>query len=217
MRPIVLTVVAMSASAELDHFARPHLAPLSLVELGLEDKPFDMDTLRRAAQSKFATLMEEAETKARHDPAVLKAQGALHVSEEKFKADSHKASDLLSSIKMRMAQSRKRLEDQEKSAPMEAQKIKEFIQEEGKKLETTEKKLMELQQKKITASFAELPVHFDASSLLEKQVENAKAQQEIHAAEKALGELGGKIKKRIDSLTQMLNTPGKQFPGEIVL
>lgn len=206
-----------SVAADVQPFSHPHLAPLSLVELGLEDKPFDMDTLRKAAAKKFTALMEEAEAKARHDPAVLQAQANLHESEEKFSVDSHRASDLLSSIKQRMAQSRKNLEEQEKDAPIEAAKIKDFIKKENAKLETTEKKLMQIQQKKITASFAEMPVRMDASSLLQTQADNAKAQQEIKAAEKALGDLGTKIKKRIDSLTQMLHTPGKQFPGEVVL
>jgi hypothetical protein len=217
MRIVLIPLLSTSCLGDLQKVVRPHLAPLSLVELGLDDKPFDIETLRNAAQSKFIILMEEAEAKARHDPAVMKAQEVLHKSEERFQADSHRAADLLSSIKMRMEQSRKNLEEQEKDAPLEAQKIKEFIEGENQKLEETEKKLMQLQQKKITASFAELPVHMDVSSLLEKQPDNAKAQQEIHAAEKALTELDNKIKKRIDSLTQMLNTPGKQFPGEIVL
>jgi hypothetical protein len=218
MRFITLAgALAFTASADIEHMARLHMAPLSLVELGLEDKPFDMETLKKAAQKKFMALMEEAEVKARHDPAVMKAQDEMHKSEAKFEADSHKATDLLKSIKERMAQSEKNLEEQQKTAPREAEKIKQFINEENRKLEATEKKLMQLQQKKITASFAEMPIHFEASSLLEKQPDNAKAQQEIHAAEKALNELGSKIKKRIDSLTHMLNTPGKQFPGEIVL
>ena len=198
-------------------FKAPHLAPLSLVELGLDEKPVDLDSVRNAAQHKFAALMEEAESKARHDPAVMKAQEQLHKSEEKFNVDSHKATDLLKSIKDRMAQSRKNLEQQEKDAPAEAAKIKEFIQKENSKLEETEKKLMAIQQKKITASFAEMPVPVASSSLLQTQGDNAKAQQEIHAAEKALGDLGKKIKNRIDSLTHMLQTPGKQFPGEVVL
>jgi hypothetical protein len=217
MRFLTSVLLCASASANLPPFAKPHLAPLSLVELGLDDKPFDMDTLRKAAQKKFTMLMEQAESNARHDPSVIRAQEALHNSERKFESDSHKASELLNSIKQRMAQSRKNLEEQERDAPREAQKVKDFIQEENSKLEKTEKKLMQLQQKKITASFAEMPVQVDASSLLEKQADNAKAQQEIHAAEKALGELGTKIKKRIDTLTHMLNTPGKQFPGEVVL
>lgn len=215
----VLPLIGMigSVAADLKPFSHPYFAPLSLVELGLEDKPFDMDTLRKAAAKKFTALMEEAETKARQDPAVIKAQADLHESEERFSSDSHKASDLLSSIKQRMALSRKNLEEQEKDAPVEAAKIKDFIKKENAKLEVTEKKLMQIQQKKITASFAEMPVRIDASSLLQTQADNAKAQQEIRTAEKALGELGTKIKKRIDSLTQMLHTPGKQFPGEIVL
>jgi hypothetical protein len=147
----------------------------------------------------------------------MKAQEQLHKSEEKFNVDSHKATDLLKSIKDRMAQSRKNLEQQEKDAPAEAAKIKDFIRKENSKLEEKEKKLMAIQQKKITASFAEMPVPVLSSSLLQTQGDNAKAQQEIHAAEKALGDLGKKIKNRIDTLTHMLQTPGKQFPGEVVL
>ena len=213
----IASALAISASGELQHVSHPHLSPLSLVELGLEDKPFDMETLREAAKKKFTALMEEAEVKARHDPAVMKAQAEMHNSELKLEADSHKATDLLKSIKLRMAESKKNLEEQETNAPIEAAKIHQFIDEENKKLETTEKKLMQLQQKKITASFAEMPVQVSAASLLEKTADNAKAQQEIHAAEKALSQLGSKIKKRIESLTNMLQTPGKQFPGEIVL
>lgn len=210
-------VLAGVVTCEIQPFVHPHMEPLSLVQLGLEEKPMDMAALRKAAQKKFATLMQEAETKAAHDPAVLKAQEAVRESEAKYEADSKQASGLLKSIKERMKQSKKDISTQEQAATVEASKIRKFVEEENAKLEATEKKFMELQQKKITASFAEIPVHVDSSSLLQKGGENSKAQQKIHAAEKALSELDAKIKKRVETLTHMLNTPGQQFPGEVVL
>lgn len=213
----VFPALVAFVSADIKPFTHPHMEPLSLVQLGLEEKPVDMATLRKAAQKKFVALMQEAENKASHDPAVLKAHEAVRVSEAKFAADSKQATGLLMSIKERMNQSKKDISVQEKNAAIEAKKIRKFVEEENSKLEATEKKFMELQQKKITASFAELPVHVDTSSLLQKSGDNSKAQQKIHAAEKALSELDAKIKKRVETLTHMLNTPGQQFPGEVVL
>ena len=216
--PVVIAAIVGSSSADFHGFVRPHLEPLSLVQLGLEEKPMEVAALRAAAKKKFMNLMQQAEDKATHDPKVIKADKALLASEAKFKTDSHKASDLLGSIKKRLAKSKADVAQQEKDAAVEARKIHEFTEKENAKLEATEKKLMALQQKKISSSFAELPTTIESSfTQLEKGHDGSKAQQEIHAAEKALSELGNKIKKRVASLTHMLNTPGHQFPGEIVL
>jgi hypothetical protein len=208
--PIVSCVLASQG------LIKPHMAPLSLVELALDEHPVDMNSIRQSARKKFISIMHQAEEKASHDPAVLKAEEQLHVSEEKFKADSHKASEMLASIKSRLAKSKADVAAEEKHAASEAARMKKFTEEENKKLEATEKKLMQLQQKKITSSFAQLP-DITATSLLQRVDDGAKAQQEIRTAEKALSELSQKIKKRVNSLKKSLNDPGHQFPGEVVL
>lgn len=211
-------VVSCLASADIPAFVRPELEPLSLVQLGLEETPMAPSALRLKAKSKFMALMHEAEVHAEHDPAVLKADKVLKDAEDKFQTDSHKASDLLSSIKTRLAKSKSDVAQQEKDASVEAIEIKKFTERENAKLEETEKKFMALQQQKISSSFAQLPTLLDSSFVqMVKGHDGSKAQQEIHAAEKALSELGTKIKTRVENLTHMLGNPGHQFPGEIVL
>lgn len=218
MRVSLFACLASSyISKDIEPIVRPHLEPLSLVQLGLEDKPIAPSTLRLKAKEKFMALMHEAEKHAEEDPAVLKADKVLKDAEEKFKIDSHNASDLLSSIKDRLAKSKSDVAQQEKAAVVEAQEIKKFTERQNAKLEETERKFMALQQQKISSSFAQLPKLESSFVQVVKGHDGSKAQQEIHAAEKALSELSSKIKSRVESLTHMLGTPGKQFPGEIVL
>lgn len=163
------------------------------------------------------SLMHDAESKADHDPAVLKADHAVEQAHAKYVVDSHKAADLLASIKQRLAEGKKNLAHEDEQWAHEAAEIKKFTDGKYKELAETEKKFMALQQKKIS-SLAEVPMHVQSSfSQLSKSHDGTKATQEIHAAEKALRELGDKIKKRVETLTHELMTPGKQFPGEVVV
>ena len=212
----VAILPAFAVASQTGSFIRPHLKPLSLVELATDEDPAKLAAVKETAKKQFLSLMQEAEEKALHDPVVLKADEELRESEAKFKADSRKASDLLASIKTRFAQSKETVAAEEKHAAEESARMQAFTESENSKLEETEKKLMQLQQKKISSSFAELPV-VTVSSLLENNADNARAQQEIHQAEKALSELSNKIKKRVDSLNKRLHTPGHQFAGEVVL
>ena len=219
MRVLALTSFMISVAADID-IAKvgQNFSPLSLVQLGLEDKPIQPSALREAAKKRFMSLMHDAEAKAEHDPEVLKADKVLKDAELKFKTDSHKATDLLASIKTRLAASKAEVTAEEKQAAVEAAEIRKFTERENAKLEATEKKFMELQQKKISSSFAQLPSTIDSSFMQTvKGHDGTKASEEIHAAEKALAELSTKIKNRVGTLTHMLGTPGKQFPGEIVL
>ena len=213
-----VTVVIPFAASDVSRVVNAHLEPLSLVELGLEDRAPDIAAIRKDAKKKFLALMQDAEVKASHDPAVRKADDRLKSTEARFKVDSRKASDLLRSIKQRLEQSKKSVAQQKKTAAFDAQLIREFTEKENAKLEATERKFMELQQKRISSSFAEVPapVHSSLTELAAK-ADGVKAEQQIHAAEKALSELSDRIKKRVASLSSMLNTPGHQFPGEVVL
>ena len=188
------------------------------MQLGLEEMAPDIASIRRDAKKKFLALMEEAEEKASHDPEVRKADSRLKATEAKFKLDSKKASDLLHSIKARLDESKKEVAQQKKDAVREAQLIHDFTEKENAKLEATERKFMELQQKKISSSFAEIPIPVRSSfTELAAKADGVKAEQQIHAAEKALSDLSERIKKRVSSLSAMLKTPGHQFPGEVVL
>ena len=123
-------------------------------------------------------------------------------------------------IKARLAKGKAEVSKEDANLAKEAAEIRRFTEEQNHKLEESEKKLMQLQQKRIS-SFAELPLDVTSSFAQVANHQNrhdgSKGQREIHAAEKALEELGQSIKKRIQSLTQQLHTPGKQFEGEVVV
>lgn len=212
------SIFATFVSGDVQPFFKPHLEPLSLVQLGLEDKAADIASIRKEARKKFLSLMQEAEERATHDPAVRKADERLKATEAQFRVDSKKASELLKSIKTRLAQSKQLVAEQKKDAAYDAQLIHEFTEKENAKLEATERKFMELQQKKISSSFAEIPVPVRSSfAQMAAKADGVKAEQQIHAAERALSDLSDRIKKRVANLSSMLKTPGHQFPGEVVL
>lgn len=214
---LVAASVASLSSADAVHH---HVSPLALLQLQLQEDPAKIAKVREDAKKKFLTLMHEAEEKATHDPKVLEADEALRKAHTKFVEDSEKTKHLLGDIKARLAKGKAEVSKEDANLAKEAAEIRRFTEEQNHKLEESEKKLMQLQQKRIS-SFAELPLDVTSSFAQVANHQNrhdgSKGQREIHAAEKALEELGQSIKKRIQSLTQQLHTPGKQFEGEVVV
>lgn len=209
---IVPTLIGL-ASSRFHH----HTHPEALVQLGIVEKHLNTNEIKAKAKARFMSLMHDAEVKAEHDPAVVKADEQVAKAHAKYLTDSHKAAELLDSIKVRLAEGKKDLAKEDEEWKHESAEIKKFTDSKYKELAETEKKFMALQQKKIS-SLAEVPMHVQSSfSQLTKGHDGTKAAQEIHAAEKALRELGESIKKRVEGLTHQLMTPGHQFPGEVVV
>ena len=217
MRISILTPLAVSGLSTEGGSSLSHLQSQSLVQLGLADEPIATSALRSKAKAQFMSLMHDAEEKAKNDPAVLKADKVLKDAEDKFNTDSHHASDLLTSIKTRLSKSKSDLTDEEKNAAIDAKEIKKFTDLQYAKLQESEKKFMELQQKKISSSFAQLPAIDSSFVQMVKGHDGSKATQEINEAEKQLSVLSSKIKTRVEKLSHMLGTPGHQFEGEVVL
>jgi|LauGreDrversion4_2_1035121.scaffolds.fasta_scaffold17091_4 hypothetical protein len=213
------TVCACITSSALVGANGHHVSPLALLQLQLQEDPAKIAKVREDAKKKFLTLMHEAEEKAHHDPKVIEADRALKTAHDKFVVDSDKTKHLLGDIKARLAKGKAEITKEDSNLAKEATEIRRFTEEQNRKLEDSEKKLMQLQQKRIS-SFAELPL--DMSSFAQVASphihhDGSKGQREIHAAEKALQELSENIKKRVQSLTHQLHTPGKQFEGEVVV
>ena len=210
-------ILALASFASADHInLRGIFGPSALLQLGLEEKPAKTEEIKEKARKRFMALMKEAEEKATHDPAVLQADKALNDAHAKYVADTDKTAHHLSDIKAKLSESKHEVTDQERELVVRSAAVKKFTEEQNKKIEQEERELMKLQQKRIS-SFAELPDIKSSFTQLKNDHDGVKATEEIHAAQKALHDLGDSIKNRIESLTHILLTPGKQFKGEEVL
>jgi cytochrome c556 len=212
----ILSAVTIASADVVIERPQGHLHPSALLQLVLKDDPAALAHVRDEAKAKFLHLMHDAEERVHKDPKVLKAEADLEAKHAKYVADTEKTNHMLNDIKHRLAEGKAHLAIQDASLAREAAEIKRFTEERNKKLQEDERALMKLQKQRIS-SFAELPVDVSSFAQVKLPYDGSKAQQEIHAAEKALHELSDSIKKRVESLTQQLNTPGHQFKGEIIV
>jgi len=213
---ILSTIAAVHGSNSFGE-RHGHLHPSALLQLAFKEDPAAMAKIKEEAKEKFIHMMHDAEEKVHQDPKVVAAEDALKAKHQKFLTDEAKTTHLLDDIKHRLAEGKAHVADQDASLAREAAEIKRFTEERNKKLQEDERELMKLQKKRIS-SFAELPVDVSSSfAQVALPHDGSKAQAEIHAAEKALHDLSANIKKRVDSLTHQLNTPGHQFEGEIIV
>jgi hypothetical protein len=217
MRFATILSVASVVNAEIAlNNLQGHLHPSALLQLALHEDPAAIAHVREEAKANFLHLMHDAEAKVQQDPKVVAAEKDLQEKHAKYVADTEKTNHMLADIKHRLEEGKAHLADQDAGLAREAEEVKRFTAERNKKLQEDEKALMKLQKQRIS-SFAELPVDVSSFAQVKLPYDGAKAQQEIHAAEKALHELSSDIKKRVASLTQQLNTPGHQFKGEIIV
>lgn len=188
----------------------------SLAQLGLQDPPMDMKKLRESVRNTFESLMHDAEEASEHDPKVISSEEAIKRLHSQFLKDSGKASAVLAHIKEKMHANQADIDSQAERSAFQAKLIREFTEKENAKLEDDERKLMQLQQHKISTSFMEVPKQ-SALIQLQHNRDIGKANKEIEDSEHALAELSSRIKKRVEGWKQMLRTSGHKFPGEFVL
>lgn len=217
MLVILLTIAATVAAKQLDPI--PSASFLAELDSPESRGKVNFNKIQHEVDMEMKKIMSEAVEKAKHNPLVLDAQKKLRAADAAFKSDSSKATEILASIKQKMDQSQHFIDEQSLDAETDAKLIREFTEKQNKKLEENERKLMDLQQHKITSSFLEFKRLSEksaakASSLLQVQPDPlaAKANEQIEDAERKLSSLSRNIRDRVSRLTTMLHSPDHEFP-----